>query len=396
MRVVLTGGGTGGHLTPLIAVAQGLRERARRTEIPAIDSEEPTLELIGVGVITEVDRKAFDAAGIPTVHIPSGKIRRYLSGAHRTILDLLVRLPVGVLLAFWKMFVLMPDVVFSKGGYGSVPVTIAAWLYRIPLLLHETDLVPGLANQRLARLASAVAVSYRVVEERFPAEKVFVTGTPLRPLFRQIPSPAVARQRLGLHERKPVLFVTGGSQGAQRINTVLLTILIQLLSETQILHQVGEANASAVKDFVQKDLRNFPEIQDYHLIGTLSEEDMVLSLAAADMIMTRAGGTTLAEIAAVGRPALVIPLHDAAQQHQWENAYFLREQGAAVVLDEANLTPAVLLSTVRRLLANPQDRALMAQRIRALHRPTAADDIAAVLIEMAQGRVPRRVVPSTS
>lgn len=391
MRVVLTGGGTGGHLTPLIAVAVTLRERARQGQIPVIDGEEPGLELIAVGVITDGDRRAFDAAGVPAIHVPSGKIRRYLSGAHLTFFDLLVRLPLGMLIALWKMFVLMPDVVFSKGGYGSVPVSVAAWVYRIPVLLHETDLVPGIANQRLARFASAVAVGYRALEERFPAEKVFVTGTPLRPWFRKIPPAEAARQRLGLHERKPVLFVTGGSQGAQRINTVLLTILIQLLPEVQVLHQVGEANAAAVRDFIQKDLRNFPEIQDYHLIGTLSEEDMVLSMAAADIIMSRAGGTTLAEIAAVGRPSLLIPLHEAAQQHQWENAYFFREHGAAVVLDETNLSPAVLLSTIRRLLASPQDRSLMAQRVRELHRPTAADDIASVLIEMAQGRVPRRL-----
>lgn len=396
MRIVLTGGGTGGHLTPLLAVAGALRGSDERSRPQVSGAEETALELIALGVFSDADRETFAAAGIPAVNIPSGKIRRYLSGVHLTVLDFLFRLPLGSLRALWKLFFLMPDVVFSKGGYGSVPVTIAAWIYRIPVLLHESDLRPGLSNTRLARFASAIAVGYRAAEEYFPAAKVFVSGTPLRPSFLHLPTPEAARQRLGLHDQKPVLFVTGGSQGSQRVNTAVLTVLVTLLPEVQILHQVGTKNLEAVRNFVQNDLRHVPEIGDYHLVGSLSEEDMALSMAAADFIVSRAGGTTLAEIAAAGKPSLLIPLREAAQQHQWENAYFFREQGAAVVLDESNLSPAVLLSTLRRLLANPQDRQLMAERVRALHRPTAADDIAAVLVEMAQGRVPRRAVPSVT
>ncbi len=390
MRMVLTGGGTGGHLTPLIAVASALRAIAEQGRMMEPDPSAPPLELAYLGVVTDLDRAALTAANIPFRHIPSGKIRRYLSGAHLTAVDLLFRLPIGVLRALWTLFFVMPDVVFSKGGYGSIPVVLVSWIYRIPVLLHETDLVPGVANRKLARYASAIGVSFRDAEKHFPAAKTFVAGTPLRPAFRAPPAAVAARQRLGLHDRKPVVFVTGGSQGAQRINTVVLAALPKLLTEAQVLHQVGENNSEAVRRFVQTDLKHVPDLADYHLVASLREDDMAASLAAADLVVSRAGGTALAEIAAVGRPSLLVPLREAAQDHQWENAYFFREHGAAVVLDESNLTPTLFLSTVERVLGNPQDLRLMAERVRQLHRPGAAEEIARTLVEMAQGRVPRR------
>ncbi|TSC72418.1 MAG: UDP-N-acetylglucosamine--N-acetylmuramyl-(pentapeptide) pyrophosphoryl-undecaprenol N-acetylglucosamine transferase [Parcubacteria group bacterium Gr01-1014_38] len=394
MRVVLTGGGSGGHLTPLLAISGVLREWEARGTLPDFEPDDPPLELVYVGVVTETDRTALEAAGIPYRHVPSGKIRRYLSGAPLTVIDLTFRLPVGLFRALWTLFFIMPDVVFSKGGYGAVPVMLAAWVYRIPILIHETDIVPGLVNRRFARFASAIAVGFREAENAFPAGKALAVGTPLRPAFRQLESSDVARQRLGLHGRKPVLFVTGGSQGAQRINTVLLTNLTRLLPEVQILHQVGEQNLAAIRDFTLKDLRQFPGVEDYHVVGFLPEQDMARSFAAADIVISRAGGTTLAEIAAAGKPSVLIPLREAAQQHQWENAYFFREQGAAVVLDESNLTPSVFYSTIKRLLTNPQDLHVMAERVRLLHRPTAAEDLATILVEMTRGRVPRQVLAS--
>ncbi len=390
MRVVLTGGGTGGHLTPLIGVTRALGHLADTGAMPPLEPDDEALEVIYVGVVTAIDRAALTAAGIPFRHVPSGKIRRYVSGAPLTLIDLLVRLPLGMLRALWVLFFLMPDVVFSKGGYGSIPVVIAAWVYRIPVLLHETDLNPGLANRRLARFASAIAVGFREAERAFPPRKVFVSGTPLRGVFRALPNPAEARERLGLHDRKPVVFVTGGSQGAQRINTTVLTGLPQLLSDAQVLHQVGENNLPAVKAFVEQDLGQFPGIADYHLVGVLPEEEMGWAFAAADLVVSRAGGTALAEIAAAGKPAILVPLHGSAQDHQWDNAHFFREQGASVVLDESNLSPPLFLSAVRRLLHTPQDLQLMAERVRLLHRPGASEDLASVLVAMVQGRLPRR------
>lgn len=392
MRIVLTGGGTGGHVTPLIAVARELERMASRGEIPPLEAGDPALEMLYLGVVTALDRAALAEAGIPFRHIPSGKIRRYLAGVHLTLLDLLFRVPLGILRAAFVLFFVMPDVVFSKGGYGSLPVVFVSWLYRIPVLLHETDIVPGLANRNLARYASAVVVAFREAERYFPSAKVSVSGTPLRPSFQAFPPVTEARARLKLHDRKPVIFVTGGSQGSQRINSVVLASLPKLLPETQVLHQVGANNYDAVRSFVTTDLRHVPEIADYRFVASVSEADMVASLAAADLVVSRAGGTALAEIAAAGKPSLLIPLRESAQDHQWENAYFFRERGAAVVLDEQNLTSSLFELTIRRMLETPVDLRLMAERVQALHRPTAAGDIAATLLAMVQGRVPRRVV----
>lgn len=390
MRIVLTGGGTGGHLTPLIAVAAALKTLERNHALSVPRSRNGSVEILYVGVVSDIDRELLEAADIPWTHIPSGKLRRYASGLGLTTLDLLFRLPFGILRALWKMYVLMPEVVFSKGGYGSVPVVIASWVYRIPVFLHETDIVPGLANRRLARYVSAIGVGFRAGEELFPPSKVFVSGTPLRPAFSSVPSPADARRVLNLHDRKPVIFVTGGSQGARRINTVVLELLFRLLPEFQFLHQVGPANLPAVQAFVDETLKDFPDIQDYHLVGFLDAETMVLSYAAADLVISRAGGTTLAELSALGKPAILVPLKEAANNHQWENSHFYRETGAAVVVDETNLSAPILEATIRRVFQRPSDLALMASRMRELARPAVSEDVAALLVAMGSGHIPRR------
>lgn len=390
MRIVLTGGGTGGHLTPLLAVAEALRRLFREEALTIPESRNSDMELLYVGVVTDVDRKFLDEAEIPAIHVPSGKIRRYLSGAGLTTIDLLFRLPLGILRALWRMYVLMPEAVFSKGGYGSVPIVIASWIYRIPVLMHETDVVPGLSNRRLARLASAIAVGFRAGEKHFPPHKAFVAGTPLRQEFVSLPPQADARRAFGLHERKPVIFVTGGSQGSQRINTVVLELLLRLLPEFQFVHQVGSVNFPPIQNLIADTFRNFPDIQDYHVEGFLDAKRMALAYASADLVIGRAGGTTLAELAAAGKPSILIPLAESANNHQWENAYFYREAGAAVVVDETNLSPPLLESTIRKLFHQPNELQLMGSRVRELARPSAAEDLAQLLVAMGSGYAPRR------
>lgn len=396
MRIVLTGGGTGGHLTPLLAVADALRRAHRERSLSIPLSRNGNLEVLYAGVVTDVDQAFLDSADVPAVHIPSGKIRRYLSGAALTTIDLLFRLPFGILRALWRIYLLMPEAVFSKGGYGSVPVVIAAWIYRIPVLLHETDVVPGLANRRLARFASAIAVAFRASEKEFPPAKAFVAGTPLRTAFLASLSRAEARTRLKLHDRKPVLVVTGGSQGAQRINRVILELLTRLLPEYQIIHQVGAVHFPAIRQLIETTFRTFPDIGDYHAFDFLSPDDLAAAYASADLVICRAGGTTLAELAAIGCPAILIPLREAANNHQWENAYLYREAGAALVLDETNLAPPIVESAIRKLFQDPAQRELMRTRMHALHRPSAADDLAQLLVAMGAGYAPRRLLARTS
>jgi UDP-N-acetylglucosamine--N-acetylmuramyl-(pentapeptide) pyrophosphoryl-undecaprenol N-acetylglucosamine transferase len=392
MRIVLTGGGTGGHLTPLVSVADTLKSMYHEGEISFPESRNSGLEIRYVGVVTEIDKAILEKADISYEHIPSGKIRRYLSGAPLTALEMFVQLPMGILLAFWRMYILMPEVVFSKGGYGSIPVVIASWVYRIPILMHETDIVPGLSNKKLSRFASAIVVGFRKAEQSFKQDRVFVAGTPLRKMFYNLPDKATAKKELNLHDRKPVLFITGGSQGAQRINSVILEMLIRILPDFQIIHQVGQLNLEPIQEFVRNTLGNFPDINDYHVLGFIDEKTMANSFASADMVISRAGGTTLAELAVAGKPSVLIPLSESANNHQWENAYFYREAGAAVVVDESNLSPPLLEATIRRVFQRQSNLELMSSRVRELARPSASIDIAQLLVQMGLGFVPRRKI----
>jgi len=390
MRIVLTGGGTGGHLTPLVSVADTLREMYHGGEISFPESRNSGLDIRYVGVVTEIDKIVLEKADIAYEHIPSGKIRRYLSGTPLTALEMFVYLPFGILRALWRMYVLMPEVVFSKGGYGSIPVVVASWIYRIPILMHETDIVPGLANQKLSGFASAIVVGFRKAEQFFKQDRVFVAGTPLRQAFYKLPTKEIALKELKLHDHKPVLFITGGSQGAQRINNVILEMLVRILPDFQVLHQVGTLNLQPVEEFVRGTLGNFPDINDYHALGFTDEQTMANCFSAADLVISRAGGTTLAELAVAGKPSILIPLSKSANNHQWENAYFYREAGAAVVLDESNLSPPLLEATIRRVFQRQSDRELMSSRVREMARPSASIDIAQLLVQMGLGFMPRR------
>lgn len=390
MRIILTGGGTGGHLTPLVSVAKVLQKMYRNEEITFPPRRGAGLEIIYAGIVTEMDRSVLEANEISYEHIPSGKVRRYLSGAGLNLLDLMFYLPLGICRALWRIYILMPEVVFSKGGYGSIPVVLACFIYRIPVLMHETDIIPGIANKKLSRFVSAVAVGFRKTEDHFRKDKVFVSGTPLRSVFYALPDLPEAKKTLLLHERKPVIFITGGSQGSQRINSVILELLMRLLPEFQIVHQLGQLNFQPVMDFIDSTLKNFPDIQDYHALGFIDESRMAACFVAADLIISRAGGTTLAEISAVGKPSILIPLAESANNHQWENAYFYREAGAAVVVDENNLSAPMLEATIRRVFQRQSNLEVMSARARELAKPSAATDIAQILVQMGTGFIPRR------
>lgn len=382
-RVVLTGGGTAGHVTPLLVVAKQLEEMLARGELELSRRLGRGYQAYYVGTVSELSRPLLEKAKLPCWHVPAGKIRRYLTGTPLTFVDLAFRLPWGILRALWILWRIMPDVVFSKGGYGSVPVVLAAWLYRIPCLIHETDAEPGLTTRRLARLSTSVAVSFARAERRFPADKVFVSGTPIRPDIGTV-SPREARERLGLRDGKMVLAVMGGSQGAHRINRTVMEILSELLFRFQVVHLCGRKHEVMLSELAADILKHHPDRTDYHLIGFT--DDMPSVYAAADLIVSRAGGTTLAEIAAAGRPSILIPLPSAANDHQRANAFIFHKAGAAEVLEEPNLTPTLLLAAIKSLARNPAVLAEMGERARELARPRAAEMLARVLVLLAEGK----------
>lgn len=361
-RIVLSGGGTGGHIFPLVAVARRLTAEAAASGRP--------LELHYVGPKPQ-DAPGLIAEGIRLHGIFAGKLPRYATW--RLVLELL-KLPVGLVQALGAMLVVMPDVVFAKGGYGSVPVVLAAWLYRIPVVVHESDTVPGLANRLAAMFARRIAVAFPQTTKLFKEGKTVVTGNPIRrPLLAG--SAERARAELGITTDKPVLLVLDGSQGAEAINDLVIASLRDLLIRYEVIHQTGERRYNQVVEEAKVEVGAGVEVS-YHAAPFFTEEELANAYAVASLVVSRAG-SGIFEIAALGKPSILIPLPHAAQDHQRENAYAYAHTGAALILEQGNLTPHLFAERISSLLDNPETMQKMSERAKAFAVPDADERVAA-------------------
>lgn len=376
MRVVLTGGATGGHLVPFLPIIENLRTVA--TE------KNKKLKIYFVGVLDKEAEQLLQKYDIAAINVPSGKIRRYASALN--ISDLFFRLPFGVLKAMFVMWWLMPDIVLSKGGFGSVPATFAASFYRIPIILHESDAVVGLANKFAAKRATLITTGFQQTAtglENFSNKLQFV-GTPVRAVFRQPVTVAQAKTQLGFSADKKLTVITGGSQGAQQINEAVLKILPKLIADTSILHITGNNNFQAISQVSQEILASSQFAADYKAVPFLPDQ-MHLAMLAADVVVSRSGATTLAELAATKTPALLIPLPDSAQGNQQLNANVFEQAGAARVLDSKNLGESLLLNNIQDLLQNDSLRQQMQAALGTLDTPNAGRQIAEFAFELTLG-----------
>lgn len=365
MRIVLTGGGTGGHLVPLISVAKKIREKAAN------------VKFLFLGPKGEIEIQHMMQANIPMKKISVGKIRRYFSFLN--FLDFF-KVVMGFFQSLYHLVVFMPDVVFSKGGYASFPVVLAAWAYQIPVLIHESDSKPGLANSILAKFAKRVAVSYVDAERAFPSAKVILTGNPLREDIAQGNAQNI-KQMLNMADFKKIIFVYGGSQGAKIINDKITNILPELLKKYFVIHQTGKNNFEEVKEKVGE-LGIKSEREGYFPIAYVGDELKDI-LAAADLVISRAGANSISEIAANGKASILIPLENSAGDHQKINAYTLDRVGGCVVLEENNLGENLLLSRIDELMNNEELRKKLGENIRVFYHPDAAEKIAKGVVELA-------------
>ncbi len=328
------------------------------------------------------------AEGIIASRIPAGKFRRYFSLWNAVDAFTVV---LGAVAAFWKMFLIMPDAVFSKGGFGSFPVTLASRLYRIPFMVHDSDAVPGRVNRWAGKWARRVAVSFPGAARYFPAARTALTGVPIRSRISG-GKRTEGQEVFGLYAGRPALFALGGSQGAAVINQNLIQILRELLAAYALIHQAGEKNFEDVRletaaILEGEVLRGGPRPEGggethYRLMPFLSEDQMRSAYALSDLVIARAGGTVIFELAAVAKPAILIPIKIAAQDHQRANAYEYARSGAAVVIEEDNLTPSVLLHEIKTLMADPERRAKMSEAAKAFARSNAAEVIAKELLAL--------------
>ena len=367
---MFTGGGTGGHILPIIALSREIRIQAGGTPV----------EFLYMGPKDELSEMLLSQEGIKIYRILSGKIRRYnfVKSLPKNFLDLFVKLPLGMFQAFFRIFVLSPDIIFSKGGYGSIPSAIAGWILRVPIVLHESDIIPGVANRVVARFASEIFVSFPNTQY-FPKNKVLQIGNPIRKDLLS-GSKEEAKRLFSLQGNKPVLLFMGGSQGAQQVNDMLLVILDKALKNYEIIHQTGEKNFSQVKAeagvVIAKERTAL-----YHPVAFLKETELRHAYAASDLIISRAGSGSVFEIAALGKPSILIPLAESAQNHQIENSYAYQRTGACIVLEKNNLTPHFFLERVHSIFANKVEMQKMLEAAKNFAKPEAGRVIAKYIIE---------------
>jgi UDP-N-acetylglucosamine--N-acetylmuramyl-(pentapeptide) pyrophosphoryl-undecaprenol N-acetylglucosamine transferase len=387
MKILFTGGGTGGHFLPIIGIVREIRRiwaaggwRPEKDYNPPTAQKEEKLEFFYIGPKDEFGEIFLTHEGIEVKRVLAGKIRRYTDwkSLYQNLVDCLIKIPVGIFQAFFYIFILAPDLIFSKGGFGSIPGVISGWLLGTPIFLHESDISPGLANRFLSRFALKIFVSFPKTEW-FPPSKMVLVGNPIR---REIleGSREKAQELFKLTFEKPIILILGGSQGAQRINDKILEILAELLKDFELIHQSGEKNFKEVraeaKVVISADLEKY-----YHPVPFLKEEELREAYCIADLILSRAGSGSIFEIAAVGKPSILIPLPEAAQNHQVKNAYAYAESGASIVMEEANFTPRFFLEKLKGLFSRPEELEKMAKAAKEFAKPQAAKIIAGYIVD---------------
>lgn len=367
MKIVLVGGGTGGHFYPLIAVTEALRER----------DTSGTTELYYFGP-NPYNKEVLAQQQIQHVYCPAGKQRRYSSISN--FFDLFL-IAAGVLVALIKLFWVYPDVVFSKGGYTSVPVVLAAAFLRIPIVIHESDAVVGRANKLAARFARYIAISYQEAAQYFPEHKTALTGIPIRKsFFTPITNP---RQQLNITEDLPIILVTGGSLGSEKINTLILDSLDELLPNYIIIHQTGPDHENTIKQTAAALITDQTLRDRYFILGLMSADTFAAAQVAASIIISRAGSTSLAEIALQGKPAIVIPIPEEVSHDQRTNAYAYARTGAASVIEEKNLTDGLLTAEITRIMSDQETYQNMSAAAKRFTYPQAAYTLADTVLGIA-------------
>lgn len=380
-RLIVTGGGTGGHTYPALTAIRTLQNR--------LAAEGRALEVLWIGTAEGLEARVAPAEGIAFATVATGKIRRWrnpLKMMSAANLRDMARVPLGVAQARKIVSDFEPDVVLATGGYVAVPAGLAARMCRRPLVLHEQTVRLGLANRKLAGSATRIAVSSESTVPLLPQEvrgAAVVTGNPIRPeVLSGHADKAV--QALGLHgfdRRLPTVYVTGGAQGSQQINGVVRDALPWLLERANVIHQCGPANVGELRQHAA----SLPAASAgrYYLAGFVGPE-LPDVLALADVVVSRSGAGTLAELTALGKPAVFIPLASSAGNEQTHNARHLEEAGAAVAL-LGDVTAHHLRDALGPLLTDPARREEMAQRARTYGRPDAADRLVDVILSAASG-----------
>lgn len=371
MKIVFTGGGTGGHFYPIIAVAQKVnqlidREKILGTKLYYI-SDNP------------YDKEMLLEQGLLYEEISTGKMRTYFSFKNFTDV---FKIFFGSINALIKMFSIYPDVVFGKGGYASFPTLFAAKILRIPVIIHESDSAPGRVNKWAGRFAKKIAVSFVEAATYFPPQKVAWVGQPIRTEIEHPASKKEGLEYFKLEASVPVILVLGGSQGAEIINNVILDALPRLVQNYQIIHQTGINNFKMVTDRSVVVLDDDENKTRYFSTPFLNPLTMKMAAGASSIVISRAG-SMLFEIASWGVPSILIPITNTNMDHQKKNAFNYARAGACSVVEEMNMTANILSSEIERITEDKEIYDQMAKNAKAFYKTDAAEKIARELVNIA-------------
>lgn len=374
MKILLTGGGTGGHFYPVIAVAEAIHDVAKKNRLLQPELYYMSTEPYNEGLLFE--------NSVTFVKVSAGKIRREVSlgniianafDAWKTF--------VGMISATWKMYRIYPDVVFGKGGYASFPALFAAKFLGIPVVIHESDSTPGKVTKWAGKFAERIAISYPEAAQYFVKEKTAYTGNPIRKEIME-PLAVGSHELLDLNPDVPTVLILGGSQGAQTINETVLNILPALVKKYQVIHQTGKRNLQIIKETEDVVLQDNPHRGRYKAFDYLDLLHLRAAAGAAELVVSRAG-STIFEIASWGKPSIIIPIPEPTSHDQRKNAYAYARSGAAEVIEEKNLEHGVFLSEIERLMDNENEREKMSAAAKAFSRRDAAELIAEQILAIA-------------
>ncbi|MBV9691911.1 MAG: UDP-N-acetylglucosamine--N-acetylmuramyl-(pentapeptide) pyrophosphoryl-undecaprenol N-acetylglucosamine transferase [Ktedonobacteraceae bacterium] len=372
MRVLISGGGTGGHIYPALAVATQLHK-------------EYQADILYLGSDDGLETRVVPAAGLCLEVIRAGKLQRFVSWK---TLSGIARVPVGIAQAIGIVRRFHPDVAFTSGGYVSVPTGLAAYLNAVPLLMHQQDVPPNLSNRLLTPLATRISVAFADSLRYFPMQKTIQLGNPLRQVILDVQqtAPQQARIHLGFDAALPLLLVTGGSQGARHLNQVTCQALPQLLTFCQVLQISGsklfdETNAQAAHMLIGIDEGTK---RRYRLVPYMDAE-MPLALQAATLVVCRSGASTLSELAVLGKPSILVPLPPSlgSSPQEVNAAMFEREQAAEVILN-AHMRPEVLLNRAESIISSSVCLQQMTEAVSHLAKPQATRDIVETIVQLAK------------
>src|SRR3989338_1821435 len=372
MRIVLIGGGTGGHFYPLIAVAEAIEDIClERTLI------EPELYYVGPPAFDSEALLEHDITFIPP---SAGKVRRYVSALN--ILSFFTN-AAGIIRSTRQLFSLYPDVVFSTGGYAAFPTLVAARMLQIPVVIYDADATPGRVSLWSSKFAKWIGVAHAASATKYPdrvRDKIAAVGHPIRKAIIE-PVKEGGYEFLKLDSSVPTVFVMGGSQGARAINEVVLDALGVMVSQFNIVHQAGLANTGDVSGIASVVLKDSQYANRYKMFGLLNTLALRMAAGIASVVVARAGSGTIFEIASWGLPSILVPIPLDVSHDQKENAFSYARSGAAVVIEQHHLSPHLLVAEIQRIVG---DTALRAKRTAAPHtfaRPDAAQKIALTLLE---------------